>query len=63
MRIIEVDGELYVEGEGKMLPLQKDWFSILAATREVQLLKDVIQLLKDVVDDTESITPTDKVGE
>lgn len=63
MRIIEVDGEIHVEGEGKMLPLHKDWFSIWAATREVQLLKDVIQLLKDVVDDTESITPTDKVKE
>lgn len=44
-----------------MLPLHKDWLSIWAAMREVQLLKDVMAHRDG--HDTESITPTDKVKE
>lgn len=61
MRFMEVDGEIYVEDEGKMLPLHKDWLSVWAAMGEVQLLKDV--MARRDGHDIESITPTDKVKE
>lgn len=61
MRFIEVGGEIYVEDEGEMLPLNKYWLSVWAAMGEVQLLKEVMARIDS--HDTESTTPTDKVKE
>lgn len=51
----------YVEDEGKKLSLHKDWLTVWAAMREVQLLKEVMARIDGR--DTESIIPTDKVKE
>jgi len=61
MRFIEVGGEIYVEDEGEMLPLNKYWLSVWAAMGEVQLLKEVMARIDG--HDAESIIPADEVEE
>ena len=51
----------YVEDEGESSSLHKDWLTVWAAMREVQLLKDV--MARRDGHDTESIIPAGEVEE
>ena len=51
----------YVEDEGKVSSLHKDWLTVWAAMEEIQLLKEV--MARRDGHDAEPIIPADEVGE